>query len=194
MPDSQAAARTPVIALVGNPNTGKTTLFNALTGLSQKVANYAGVTVEKKEGTCHDQHGKPMRVLDLPGAYSLSARTPDEVIPRDVLLGRRAGETLEIVRAVHLENAAAPSEADRFCISPREHARLDLWAKSAGMAVVGVWHSHPSGPGWPSRADRAGGVEGWSHLIAAPGEGSFLELRSWRMVGGEFLEELLLSR
>ncbi len=90
MPDSQAAPRTPVIALVGNPNTGKTTLFNALTGLSQKVANYAGVTVEKKEGTCHDQHGKPMRVLDLPGAYSLSARTPDEAIPRDVLLGRRA--------------------------------------------------------------------------------------------------------
>lgn len=90
MPDSQAAARTPVIALVGNPNTGKTTLFNALTGLSQKVANYAGVTVEKKEGTCHDQHGKPMRVLDLPGAYSLSVRTPDEVIPRGVLLGRRA--------------------------------------------------------------------------------------------------------
>ncbi len=80
----------PVIALVGNPNTGKTTLFNALTGLSQKVANYAGVTVEKKEGTCHDQHGKLMRVLDLPGTYSLSARTPDEVIPRDVLLGRRA--------------------------------------------------------------------------------------------------------
>ncbi|MDP6036223.1 MAG: FeoB small GTPase domain-containing protein, partial [Verrucomicrobiota bacterium] len=90
MPDSQAAPPTPVIALVGNPNTGKTTLFNALTGLSQKVANYAGVTVEKKEGTCRDQHGKPMRVLDLPGAYSLSARTPDEAIPRDVLLGRRA--------------------------------------------------------------------------------------------------------
>jgi proteasome lid subunit RPN8/RPN11 len=111
-----------------------------------------------------------------------------------LLLGRRVGETLEIARAVHLENAAAPSEADRFCISPGEHARWDLWAKRAGMAVVGVWHSHPSGPGWPSRADRAGGVEGWSHLIAAPGEGSFLALRSWRMVGGEFLEELLLSR
>ena len=91
MPDSQATAiQPPLIVLVGNPNTGKTTLFNALTGLSQKVANYAGVTVEKKEGTCHDQHGKPMRVLDLPGAYSLSVRTPDEVIPRGVLLGRRA--------------------------------------------------------------------------------------------------------
>ena len=91
MPDAQATTiASPVIALVGNPNTGKTTLFNALSGLSQKVANYAGVTVEKKEGTCHDQHGKLLRILDLPGAYSLSARTPDEAIPRDVLLGWRA--------------------------------------------------------------------------------------------------------
>ena len=91
MPDSQATAiQSPIIALVGNPNTGKTTLFNALTGLSQKVANYAGVTVEKKEGNCFDQHGKLLRILDLPGAYSLSASTPDEAIPRDVLLGRRA--------------------------------------------------------------------------------------------------------
>ncbi len=90
MPNTSVAVHPPVIALVGNPNTGKTTLFNALTGLSQKVANYAGVTVEKKEGICQDQHGKSLRILDLPGAYSLSARTPDEAIPRDVLLGWRA--------------------------------------------------------------------------------------------------------
>ncbi|HJO10326.1 MAG TPA: FeoB small GTPase domain-containing protein, partial [Verrucomicrobiota bacterium] len=89
MPDTPVAVHPPVIAFVGNPNTGKTTLFNALTGLSQKVANYAGVTVEKKEGICHDQYGKSLRILDLPGAYSLSARTPDEAILRDVLLGRR---------------------------------------------------------------------------------------------------------
>ncbi|HQF38806.1 MAG TPA: ferrous iron transport protein B [Opitutaceae bacterium] len=79
----------PVFALVGNPNCGKTTLFNALTGLRQKVGNYPGVTVEKKVGECFSQHGKRMRLIDLPGAYSLSARSPDEAVLRDVLLGRR---------------------------------------------------------------------------------------------------------
>ncbi|MDX2109670.1 MAG: ferrous iron transport protein B [Verrucomicrobiota bacterium] len=78
-----------VFAVVGNPNSGKTTLFNALTGLRQKVANYPGVTVERKEGVCYSQHGKPIRIIDLPGAYSLSARSPDEAIMQDVLLGRR---------------------------------------------------------------------------------------------------------
>src|SRR3990172_711425 len=83
-------ARTPVYALVGNPNSGKSTLFNALTGLKQKVGNYPGVTVEKKFGTTYSQHGRPIPVVDLPGAYSLAARSPDEAIVRDVLFGRRA--------------------------------------------------------------------------------------------------------
>jgi ferrous iron transport protein B len=78
-----------VYALVGNPNCGKTTLFNALTGLKQRVGNYPGVTVERKEGECFSQHGVRLRVIDLPGAYSLNARSPDEAILRDVLLGRR---------------------------------------------------------------------------------------------------------
>jgi ferrous iron transport protein B len=84
------AATSPIFALVGNPNCGKSTLFNLLTGLRQKVGNYPGVTVEKKIGTCYSQHGKPLRVIDLPGAYSLAARSPDEAVLRDVLLGRRA--------------------------------------------------------------------------------------------------------
>ena len=83
------AAETPLIAIVGNPNSGKTTLFNLLTGLKQKVANYPGVTVEKKIGECYSQHGKKLRLIDLPGAYSLNARSPDEAVLRDVLLGRR---------------------------------------------------------------------------------------------------------
>jgi len=83
-------AREPVLAIVGNPNCGKSTIFNALTGLKQKVANYPGVTVEKREGACFSQHGKRLRLLDLPGAYSLNARSPDEAVVRDVLLGRRA--------------------------------------------------------------------------------------------------------
>jgi ferrous iron transport protein B len=78
----------PLIALVGNPNSGKTTLFNALTGLRQKTGNYPGVTVEWKEGTSFNQHGKPVRLLDLPGSYSLNARSPDERILVEALLGR----------------------------------------------------------------------------------------------------------
>lgn len=84
------AAEPLLFALVGNPNCGKTTVFNALTGLRQKVANYPGVTVEKKIGECFSQHGALMRIIDLPGAYSLNARSPDEAVLRDVLLGRRA--------------------------------------------------------------------------------------------------------
>ena len=78
-----------IFALVGNPNCGKTTLFNALTGLKQKVGNYPGVTVERKEGECFLTHGEKVRIIDLPGAYSLNARSPDEAVLRDVLLGRR---------------------------------------------------------------------------------------------------------
>src|SRR5882724_7344368 len=84
------SSRQPVYALVGNPNRGKSTLFNALTGLKQKVGNYPGVTVEKKVGTAYSQHGHPITIIDLPGTYSLAARSPDEAVTRDVLLGRRA--------------------------------------------------------------------------------------------------------
>ncbi len=80
------------IALVGNPNSGKTALFNALTGSHQKVANYAGVTVEKKEGRLTTPAGHTLSVLDLPGTYSLRARSPDEAVTRDAVLGRLTGE------------------------------------------------------------------------------------------------------
>ena len=80
------------VALVGNPNSGKTALFNALTGAHQKVANYAGVTVERKEGFVRNA-GRTISVLDLPGTYSLRARSPDEEVTRDAILGRLAGET-----------------------------------------------------------------------------------------------------
>ena len=80
------------IALVGNPNCGKTALFNLLTGSRQKVANYAGVTVERKEGRCVAPSGRTLHVLDLPGAYSLTATSLDEAITRDICLGRLEGE------------------------------------------------------------------------------------------------------
>jgi ferrous iron transport protein B len=82
--------KTSAIALAGNPNSGKSTLFNALTGLRQKVANYPGVTVEKKTGRFRGLHGESMDLLDLPGTYSLQTRSPDEEVCRDVLLGRCA--------------------------------------------------------------------------------------------------------
>ena len=82
----------PLLALVGNPNCGKSALFNLLTGSRQKVANYAGVTVERVEGTFVTASGKRLRVLDLPGAYSLYPRSPDERVTCDVLFGRAADE------------------------------------------------------------------------------------------------------
>ncbi len=81
-----------LVALIGNPNCGKTALFNLLTGSRQKVANYAGVTVERKEGSLTTSDGRHVRVLDLPGAYSLHPRSPDERITTDVLYGRAKGE------------------------------------------------------------------------------------------------------
>jgi len=90
---AQATRLAPArVALVGNPNSGKTALFNALTGSRQKVANYAGVTVERKEGHVQTADGRTLSVLDLPGTYSLRARSPDEVVTRDAVLGKLAGE------------------------------------------------------------------------------------------------------
>ena len=80
------------VALVGNPNCGKTALFNLLTGARQKVANYAGVTVERKVGLARLRNGQTVSVVDLPGAYSLSPATPDEQVTLEVIEGRRAGE------------------------------------------------------------------------------------------------------
>ncbi len=88
-----AAASALRVALLGNPNCGKTALFNLLTGSRQKVANFAGVTVERKEGVLRTPAGQTVTVLDLPGAYSLKATSADEAITRDVVLGALAGET-----------------------------------------------------------------------------------------------------
>ncbi|SPP93782.1 MULTISPECIES: ferrous iron transporter B [Bradyrhizobium] len=82
------------LALVGTPNSGKTSLFNALTGSRQKVANYPGVTVERKEGFFVTPLGRQVSVVDLPGTYSLRGRSPDEEITRDFVLGKATGETV----------------------------------------------------------------------------------------------------
>ncbi|MFN2473412.1 MAG: ferrous iron transporter B [Sphingomicrobium sp.] len=99
----------PLIAVVGNPNAGKSALFNALTGARQKVGNYPGVTVERKVGKMLLPDGAPAELVDLPGAYSLDPNSPDEAVTRDVLLGRQAGERLPdalliVVDASNLDN------------------------------------------------------------------------------------------
>ncbi len=90
------------IALAGNPNSGKTTIFNNLTGSHQHVGNYPGVTVEKKEGNCSCQ-GVEITVVDLPGTYSLTAFSPEELVARDFLLKTPPDVVVDIVDATNLE-------------------------------------------------------------------------------------------
>jgi ferrous iron transport protein B len=105
---SEASAAPSTIALIGNPNAGKTTLFNALTGANQRVGNYAGVTVEVKSGETFTPHGRKLHVLDLPGCYSLRANSPDEKVALDALNGQLPGEpkpdvVVSVVDASNLE-------------------------------------------------------------------------------------------
>src|SRR5580692_5898893 len=115
----------PLVALVGNPNCGKTALFNVLTGSRQKVANYAGVTIERKEGTLQTPSGRRVRILDLPGAYSLDPLTPDEQVTADVLLGRRAGESAP-------DFVVCVTDATNL----RQNLRLALSLKRLGLPMV----------------------------------------------------------
>ncbi|GAA0865843.1 ferrous iron transport protein B [Sphingopyxis soli] len=99
----------PSVALVGNPNAGKSSLFNALTGARQKIANYPGVTVERKAGHASFADGRPIALIDLPGTYSLTPASLDEAVTRDVVLGKQAGEKrpdalIVVVDAANLDN------------------------------------------------------------------------------------------
>ncbi len=99
----------PLVAIVGNPNAGKSSLFNALTGARQKVGNYPGVTVERHSGRLALDDGRPIELVDLPGAYSLDPSSPDERVTRDVVTGAQAGERspdaiVVVVDAANLDN------------------------------------------------------------------------------------------
>jgi ferrous iron transport protein B len=115
----------PLVALVGNPNAGKSALFNALTGARQKVGNYPGVTVERHSGRMSFADGRPVELVDLPGTYSLNPSSPDEQVTRDVLVGSQAGERLPdalivVVDATNLDN----------------HLRFVLQLKALGRPMV----------------------------------------------------------
>ena len=159
------------VALVGNPNSGKTALFNALTGAHQKVANYAGVTVERKEGLIRAATGRAMIVVDLPGTYSLRARSLDEEVTRDVVLGAREGEAapdvvvcvadatnlrLVLRLASELKQVGRPMvlALNMYDIAERQGLRIDIERLSAELGV----------PVIPTTATRRRGV---SDLIEA---------------------------
>ncbi|WP_338057224.1 ferrous iron transporter B [Sphingomonas corticis] len=115
----------PLVAMVGNPNAGKSALFNALTGARQKVGNYPGVTVERHSGRIALDDGRPVELVDLPGAYSLDPSSPDERVTRDVVTGAQAGERLPdalvvVVDASNLDN----------------HLRFALQLIALGLPVV----------------------------------------------------------
>jgi ferrous iron transport protein B len=115
----------PLVAVVGNPNAGKSALFNALTGARQKVGNYPGVTVERKSGRTVLPDGRPVELVDLPGTYALEPSSLDEAVTRDVLSGRQAGERkpdalLVVVDASNLDN----------------HLRFAMELRSLGLPMV----------------------------------------------------------
>ena len=165
------AVRGARVALVGNPNSGKTALFNALTGAHQKVANYAGVTVERKEGRIRTADGRTLAVLDLPGTYSLRARSPDEEVTRDAVLGKLAGEeTPDVIVAVadatnlrlvlrlvlELKAVGRPMvlALNMYDIAQRQGLRIDLERLSAELGLPIV----------PTTATRRRGID---DLVAA---------------------------
>src|SRR5690606_26329107 len=102
---ARGMSRPRTAELVGNPNCGKSALFNALTGARQKIANYPGVTVERKAGRLFLPTGEPVELFDLPGSYALDAASPDEEVTRKVVLGEFPGEPKPDVLVIVLDAA-----------------------------------------------------------------------------------------
>lgn len=163
------------IALVGNPNSGKTTLFNALTGSNQRTGNYPGVTVTRVSGQLRTPHGNKYELLDLPGCYSLDPKAPDEEVTRDVLFGKQEGDeqpsaVVCVVDASHLERhlylvlqvidlglpvIVALNKVDQ-AESQGVRINVELLSEELGLPVV------------PCQANRGKGIIGLKHAIRHP--------------------------
>ena len=149
------ATEPPMVALVGNPNAGKSALFNALTGARQKVGNYPGVTVERHAGRLTMADGRPVELVDLPGTYSLTPSSPDEQVTRDTLLGQQAGERVPsvlvvVVDAANLDNhlrfamelialgRPVVVALNMFDLAQRDGLTIDIpaLAQTLGVAVI----------------------------------------------------------
>jgi small GTP-binding protein len=162
-----------MVGLAGNPNSGKTTVFNNLTGARQHVGNWPGVTVEKKEGTC-SWGGRSIRIVDLPGVYSLTAYSPDEVVARHFIVEENPDVVVDVVDASNLERnlylsvqlmemgvpiVIALNMMDQA--EAREH-RIDVPALARQMGVSVV----------PMVASRGKGTEDLLGAIVAVSEGA----------------------
>jgi len=168
------------VALLGNPNCGKTALFNLLTGSRQKVANYAGVTVERKEGLFDTPSGQRVRVLDLPGAYSLNPLSTDETITRDVVLGSNAEEQRPdllvcVADATNLRlNLRLVLEVKRLGLPMLLALNMADVAEARGVAIdVAALERELGMPVVPTVAVRSGGADELvrqiqDHLTARP--------------------------
>ena len=164
--------RRPTVALLGNPNTGKSTLFNALTGLRQHVGNYPGVTVETKTG--HFSHqGRTFDVIDLPGTYSLAPRSPDEMLAVDLLLGRQPGEprpdvVMTIVDASNLErNLYLTTQALELGVPVVVVLNMMDVAEAQGLRIDAQRLAQQLGvPVVPTQANRGKGLEELKQAVA----------------------------
>ncbi|MFA5059237.1 MAG: ferrous iron transport protein B [Candidatus Omnitrophota bacterium] len=176
-----------IVALAGNPNSGKTTVFNALTNLRQKVGNYPGVTVEKKIGRMVTGHQREINILDLPGTYSLAVRSPDEKVARDVLLGKivdtpKPDVVVCVVDASNLErNLYLVSQIQDLGIPMVIALNMVDTAKRRGQEIDAVKLSAVLGiPVIPTVASRNEGIEELKKAIISGG-GKMPKDRPWKM-------------
>lgn len=108
-----------------------------------------------------------------------------------LLVGSRAGGRAEVVEVRSARNMRSEERDDRYELDPADFVAADCAARSAGLEVLGIWHSHPDSPAVPSETDRAAAWEGWSYLIVAAGPDGARDLRSWRLSGERFCEEVV---